>query len=146
MEATASVRRSLRRRSARRIAGGLEGIALDVVRPGIVAGQLTADTVERVKVLHHATQIPLRIELVGSRVIGHRGVLLLHLATELDTLLGVIDAALGVERRHTVLGEAEVVGTEEVALLHAVLLDQHQIGRASCRKERRSRRATEQYT
>src|SRR5690606_13899822 len=125
METTASVRRSLRRSGTRRVAGGLEGIALDVVRPGLTAGQLTADPVQRHQILDHATEIPGRIELIGRLMVGLGGVARLQLAAEIRTVLDVIDAALGVQRRHAVLGETEVVGAEEEALLHAILLDQH---------------------
>ena len=76
------------------------------------------------QVLHDAAQVPVRIELVGGLVVGHGLVVGLDLAAILLALFNVVDAALGVERRHAVLGEAEVVGAEEEALLDAVLFNQ----------------------
>src|SRR5690606_40986281 len=87
------------------------------LRPGVAVRDPIADGEEEAQVVDGAGEVPIRLDLIAGRVVVDRGVLVpLLLAVPLG-LADVADPGIGVERRDALLGELEVVGPVEEALL-----------------------------
>ena len=94
-----------------------EFVALVPGRPGARVGDVRADIVERVDVLHRAAQVPVRIEFVRGLMIAVGAVVVAQRHAGRLAAFAQVDAAAGVEHRHADLGEADVVRAVEGALL-----------------------------
>lgn len=86
-------------------------------------GNLFADRVERLHILDHAAQIPVRVVLVDGLVVDARGDVLVGLVAGGLTSAHEIQPTACVQHRHADLGEVELIGAEEEALLRRVVRD-----------------------
>src|SRR3546814_11560150 len=77
--------------------------------------------------------VPFRVIFVLGSVIAIGGVIIRRRLARCDAAHPQILARLGIEHRHALFGEAEMIGAIEIAALRRGL-GKHEIGRAACRE------------